>query len=82
MSFLSSGSLLLIIQGIQAAISAAPAVADIVVKAKDLIASLFGAKLISKEQQDAVHAHIDSLSALAKLGIIPDHWKVEPDPTV
>ena len=73
--------ILLIIQGIQAAISAAPGVIDIVNKGKALIASLFGAGVITKDQQDALHAHIDSLAKLAEVGVIPDHWKVEADPS-
>jgi hypothetical protein len=70
-----------ILAGIQAAISAAPGVLNIVEKGKALIASLFGAGVITKDQQDALHAHVDSMAALAATGIIPDHWKVEADPT-
>lgn len=72
--------LALILQGIQAAIAAAPQVIDIVTKGKDFITALFTANLITKAQQDALHAHVDSMSALAMAGIVPDSWKVEPDP--
>lgn len=71
----------IIISGIQAAIGAAPGVVDIVEKGKALISSLFTAKVITKEQQDALHAHIDSLSALAVAGIVPLAWTVEKDPS-
>lgn len=70
----------LILQGIQAAISAAPSVIAIVQSAKDFISSLFGAGLITKAQQDALHQAIDAHAALVAQGIIPDWWKVEADP--
>ncbi|HEV2207321.1 MAG TPA: hypothetical protein VG167_00985 [Verrucomicrobiae bacterium] len=72
--------LALVIQGLQAAVAAAPLAEDLGVKAKAFITSLFTANIITKEQQDAAHAHVDSICALAKAGIVPDHWKVEPDP--
>ncbi len=65
---------------IQAVLSAAPQVAELVLKAKELITALFTAKVISKEQQDAMHLHVDSLAALYAAGIVPPAWKVEPDP--
>lgn len=71
----------LILEGIQAAISAAPGVVDVVEKGKALITSLFTAKLISKEVQDALHAHIDAHAALVAAGIVPPHWQVDPDPS-
>ena len=69
-----------IIQGIQVAINAAPQVVEIVESAKNLINGFFAGKLITKEQQDALHAHIDSISAMAKSGIVPPAWQVRPDP--
>ncbi len=77
---MSSSAILLIMQGIQAAIAAAPGVIDIVAKSKALIDSLFTAGAITKEAQDALHKECDSLQAMALAGIVPDHWKVEPDP--
>jgi predicted RNA-binding protein associated with RNAse of E/G family len=74
--------LLLIIQGVQAAIAAAPQVVDLVVKAKDFIASLFSAGLITKEQQDRIHAHVDAVCAAALAGQELPEWTVEPDPGV
>ena len=73
-------TLALIMQGLQAAITAAPAVTELVTKAKDFISTLFSKGLISKAQQDALHAHVDSVAAMAKEGIIPPHWQVEADP--
>lgn len=70
----------LIIQIVQAAIAAAPSAVDIVAKGKAMIDALFTAQLITKAQQDATHAHLDSLQALALSGIIPPHWQVQPDP--
>lgn len=60
--------------------AAAPQVAELAVKAKELISALFTAKVISKQQQDAMHLHVDSLAALHAAGIIPESWKVDPDP--
>lgn len=64
----------------QAAIAAAPKVAALVVKAKEYIQALFDAGLISKEQQDKLHAHMDAVQAAALSGTPPPHWTVEPDP--
>ena len=73
-------TVLLVMQAVQACIAAAPGVADIVVKAKDLISSLFTAQLITKAQQDALHAHVEAHAALVAAGIVPPHWSVEADP--
>lgn len=64
----------------QAAISAAPKVAELVVKAKEYIAALFGAGLITKEQQDRLFNHMQELQAAALTGNPPPHWAVEPNP--
>lgn len=77
---MTPATILLIVQGIQAAISAAPAAVEIVAKAKEFISALFSANAITKAQQDALHAHIDSLQALALAGVVPSHWQVQPDP--
>lgn len=77
---MSASALLLLIQGIEAAIAAAPRVVELVAKAKDLVTALFTAKVITKDQQDALHARIDSQALMAAAGIIPAHWQVEPDP--
>lgn len=69
-----------LLAAIQAAIAAAPKVAEIVDNAKQLITSLFTAKLISKEQQDACHSYVDAQAALFATGIIPEALVVAPDP--
>jgi hypothetical protein len=69
----------IILAGIQAAISAAPQVAEVIAAAKNLLTSLFGAGVISKEQQDALHQWVDSHAALVQQGIEPPSWSVEPD---
>lgn len=70
----------LILAGIQAALAIAPQVEEVVLGAKQLIAGLFKAGVISKDQQDALHAWVDAQAALARLGIVPPAWTVEPDP--
>lgn len=71
---------LLILQGITAAIQAAPQVAEIVTKGKELIGSLVSGDLITKEQQDALHHRVDVVTEAAKRGEKPPAWEVEPDP--
>ena len=70
----------LIMQGIQAAIQAAPGVIAVVTKAKELITSLFTAGVITKEVQDALHQHVDAIAALVAAGVTPPAWQVEADP--
>jgi hypothetical protein len=77
---LNPATIALLIQGFQAAIAAAPQVKALVVKAKDYITSLFEGGLISKETQDALHAHVDQVSANAMAGTLPPEWSVESDP--
>ena len=77
---MNPATILLVVQGIQAAVAAAPQVAEIVTKAKDFIASLFGAGLITKAQQDAMAAHVDAVCEAALNGQEPPQWLVEPDP--
>jgi hypothetical protein len=77
---LNPATIALIIQGIQAAITAAPQVEALVVSAKDFIASLFKAGLISYDTQNTIHAHIDQVVAMALQGLEPLDWEVQPDP--
>lgn len=77
---MDSKMIALILQGILAAISAAPGVIALVQKAKDLISALFGANLITKAQQDALHARIDAHALMVNAGLIEPWWQVEPDP--
>lgn len=68
-----------ILGGIQAAIAAAPKVVAIAKAGKAFIASLTGT-LITKEQQDSIHARIDEIAKAHANGKLPDGWAVEPDP--
>ncbi len=77
---MNPATITLIIQGIEAAIAAAPGVVEVAQKAKDFISSLFTANLITKDVQDALHAHVDAVSKMAEAGVIPNHWQVQPDP--
>ena len=70
----------IVIAGIEAAIQAAPGIIDVVEKGKALIASLFGAGIISADQQNTLHAHIDQHAADVAAGKEPVSWTVEPDP--
>ena len=70
----------LIIQVIQAILAAAPTIAEGVAKAKLFISALFGAGLITVNQQNALYAHVEALGYLASSGLSPDWWQVEPDP--
>lgn len=72
--------LLLIIQGIQAAITLAPGAIKIVEAAKAMIESLFQAGVISAQEQNALFAHVDALQAAVLAGEVPPAWRVEPDP--
>jgi hypothetical protein len=70
----------MILGGLQTAIQEFPQIIALVTKAKEFIAGLTGAKLITKAQQDALHARIDAISEAAQRGEIPPAWQVEPDP--
>lgn len=70
-----------IITGIRLAIQAAPQAVDILKKAKAFITSLFSAGLITKEEQQRAHDHLDALQAAALAGEVPPHWQVDPDPS-
>lgn len=69
-----------ILNAIQAAIAAAPRVKEIVESGKQMISSLFTAKLITIEQQAALHSWVDGISDDFQNGRVPRAWLVEPDP--
>lgn len=73
-------SISVIVQAIIAAISAAPQIEELVVKTKEWVTALFTSKVITAEQQAALHQHVDSVAAMAKAGMWPSHWTIEPDP--
>lgn len=70
-----------ILQGILAAVSAAPQVAAVIDGAKALISGLVEAKMITTDQQNALHTWVDTQAKLASVGITAPAWTVEPDPT-
>lgn len=77
---MTPAAITLFLNGLMAALSAAPKVAELYVKAKDMVAALFAKDLISKEKQDAQWAYIDAIKAMVDAGIVPPHFQVEPDP--
>lgn len=54
---------------------------QLVSEGKNLITSLMDHGLISKEQQDTAHAHIDEVCAAFLAGNEPPAWDVEADPS-
>lgn len=70
-----------ILQGVLAAVSAAPQVQAVIAGAKGIISGLVEAKMITVEQQDALHGWVDTQAKLAAVGITAPAWTVEPDPT-
>ncbi|HVX56977.1 MAG TPA: hypothetical protein VHA37_04545 [Candidatus Saccharimonadales bacterium] len=78
---LNPATILLLVQGIQAAIAAEPQVAALAVEAKNFIAGLFYKGLISKATQDAIHAHVDAICAAAQAGQEGPEFTIEPDPS-
>lgn len=70
----------LILNGLTAAIQAAPQVVEIVEKGKALFGALVSADIITKEQQDHLHKRVDLITEAAKRGEKPPAWDVEPDP--
>jgi len=77
---MTAASLLLIVQGIQAAISAAPEVESVVENAKTWVSSLFSSGVITIAQQNAVNAQIDAIVAAFAGGTTPPEFQVQPDP--
>jgi hypothetical protein len=69
-----------IISGIEMAIRLLPGVINVVTTAKEFLASLFGAGVITAAQQAALFARIDEITRQAVAGQLPEHWAVEPDP--
>ena len=78
---MNPAAIALIIKYVQLAIAAAPVIEDAVKNAKDFITNLFLATVITVDQQNAIHAHIDAVAALFQTGRdLPAHWTVQPDP--
>lgn len=75
------GALPIILQGVLAAVSAAPQIEAVITSAKNFITSLVEAKIIPAALQGSLHAYVDAHAALAAAGVTPPAWKVEADPT-
>lgn len=73
----------LILQGLVAAMNAAPQVIEVIDSAKNLIAALFKAGVINIEQQNSLHDYVDAHAALIASGVIvpSSAWTVEPNPS-
>lgn len=71
---------ILVLNGLTAALTAAPQVEELIIKAKDFFTSMFNADLISAEQQDALHTRVDQITDAALKNQLPPAWSVEPDP--
>lgn len=71
---------IIVLNGLTAALTAAPQVTALAEKAKDFFKSMTGGGLISSEQQDALDARVDQIVESALLGKLPPQWSVEPDP--
>lgn len=77
---MSPAVILQLIGAFQAAIGAAPQVIELVQQAKAFFKTLFDKGLITKQQQDAISSQVDAIAAMSRAGIVPDSWKVEPNP--
>ena len=77
---MNAATLALVIQGLTALVAAAPKIEAIVAQVKTLITALFTTQQITKAQQDAMMAQVDAIVALSQAGIVPPHWRIDPDP--
>ena len=73
-------TVLMALDGLEALIQAEPQIASVVSAVKNLITGLFGAGIITADQQNALHARIDAVAAAAQAGQVLPEWTVEPDP--
>ena len=65
---------------IQGAIAIAPDVIEAAAAARQFIAALFSAKVLTADEQNTLFGRITELCAARIRGELPPHWKVEPDP--
>lgn len=69
-----------IIGAIEMLIRIAPGAAEVVKRARQMIAAQFGAQVITASEQQALFDRVDAIAKEAADGILPDWWEVEPDP--
>lgn len=70
----------LIVSLLQGLISNAPQIYKAAADAVAFVEALFSAKLITADQQNALHDHVDAIILARLKGEPPPHWQVEPDP--
>jgi hypothetical protein len=70
----------LIIEAAQEIIKYSPDIVKAVKLVKDLIAALFTAKVITKEEQDRLNSDVDIFLAGFEAGRVRPGWEVRPDP--
>lgn len=73
-------TLIVILQGIQAALSAAPQVEAVITAAKEWLDALADNGVIPSATQNALHAWVDTHAEIVAAGITPPAWQVQPDP--
>lgn len=69
--------LALLIQWLPVVIKAAPVAEAVYTDFKNAVTNLFGAGLITKEQQDAAHAWADAHQAAVLAKVVPPEFVVE-----
>lgn len=72
-------AIVLAIEGIQAAIKAAPQVIALVEAGKNFVTELFESGLIDKATQDAQHKEMDDLMNAWNAGDVPAAWQQQPE---
>jgi hypothetical protein len=71
-----SAVLAMLIKGLPLLIKAAPVAETVYADFKNAITELFGAGLITKEQQDSLHAWADSHQAAVLANVVPPEFVV------
>lgn len=78
---MNAAGILLIIQGIQAALTAAPQIEALAEEARKWLAALFEAGVITAEVQNQLDAHVTEVVKAVLEGNPPPEFTVEPDPS-
>lgn len=69
-----------IMAAIQGALVIAPDVFEAALAARQFIASLFTARVLTAAEQNALFGRVTELCVARLKGEVPPHWRVEPDP--
>lgn len=78
---MSPATILLLVQLAQMAIASAPQIEVAVKAAKDAFTGLFSDGVITTDQQNELHAHVDAIGLAVVGGQTPPEFQVQPDPT-